>query len=241
MECRIGFLAQPPAARCAWVLAMVLCAPTALLATAPPALQELRSIAKAAETAVAARGPGVRATAGSVDERLRLAACDRPLETTLPPTAKGPRFSVRVACAGVVSWSVLVPVQVETEAKVVVARRALLPGTLLTDSDLALADRRLPGLADCCATDPAALVGQRVRRPIAADAPVALDSLEAAPLVRRGEIVTVIAGAPGFEVRASGVAMADARQGDAVRIRHATSLRIIQARADSRGVVRIDR
>ncbi|MFM7626705.1 MAG: flagellar basal body P-ring formation chaperone FlgA [Gammaproteobacteria bacterium] len=240
-------MARPIAAWRVWatsvatVTATVLCAAAPLAATTMPALQDLGSIATAAESAVAAHGPGVRATAGSVDERLRLAACDRPLETTLPSAAKGARVSVRVACAGVVTWSVLVPVQVATEGKVVVARRALLPGTLLTEADLTTTERRIPGLADCCATDPAPLLGQRVRRPIAADAPVALDSLEAAPLVRRGEIVTVIAGAPGFEVRSSGVALADARQGDAVRIRHATSLRIIQARADSRGVVRADR
>lgn len=228
MERRIGFLA-------------LLCASAPLAATTMPAHQDLRTIVAAAEAAVAARGPGVRATAGSVDERLRLATCDRPLDATVPPAVRGPRLSVRVACAGTVSWQVLVPVQVETEGRIVVARRALLPGTLLAESDLAIAQRRIPGLADCCATDPTALLGQRVRRPIAADAPVVLDSLETAPLVRRGETVTVIAGAPGFEVRSSGVAMADAREGDAVRIRHATSLRIIQARADSRGVVRADR
>lgn len=228
MECRIGLLA-------------LLLASAPLVATTMSAQQDLRAVVAAAEAAVAARGPGVRATAGSVDDRLRLVACDRPLDATLPHAPKGPRFSVRVACTGPVTWSVLVPMQVETEARIVVARRALLPGTLLTDADLAIAQRRIPGLADCCATDPTALLGQRVRRPIAAEAPVALDSLETAPLVRRGEIVTVIAGAPGFEVRSSGVAMADARQGDAVRIRHTTSLRIIQARADSRGVVRADR
>ena len=228
MECRIGFLA-------------LLCASAPIAATTMPPQQDLRSIVAAAEAAVAARGPGVRATAGAVDNRLRLAACDRPLDATVPSAARGPRLSVRVACAGTVSWQVPVPMQVETETKIVVARRALLPGTLLTEADLAIAQRRIPGLADCCATDTTALIGQRVRRPIAAEAPVALDSLETAPLVRRGEIVTVIAGAPGFEVRSSGVAMADARQGDAVRIRHTTSLRIIQARADSRGVVRADR
>jgi flagella basal body P-ring formation protein FlgA len=76
---------------------------------------------------------------------------------------------------------------------------------------------------------------------VPADTPIPLDSVEAAPLVRRGEIVTVLAGAPGFEVRSSGIAMADAREGDAVRVRHSTSLRVIQARADSKGVVRADR
>ncbi len=203
--------------------------------------QDISAILAAAETAVTALGKGVRATAAAPDPRLRLDRCGRPLEATLPPSVKGLRISVRVACNAATRWSVLIPVQVETEGQVVVARRTLLPGTLLTAVDLTTAERRIRGLADCCASDPTTLVGQRVRRPIAADAPISLDSLEAAPLVRRGEIVTVIAGAPGFEVRSSGVAMADAREGDPVRIRHATSLRIIQARADSRGVVRADR
>ena len=202
---------------------------------------DIGAIRSAAETAVSALGKGVRAKAAAPDARLRLRRCGRPLEATLPPSVKGLQISVRVACNADTSWSVLIPVQVETEGKVVVARRTLLPGTLLTSVDLTTAERRIRGLTDCCASDPTTLVGQRVRRPIAADAPISLDSLEAAPLVRRGEIVTVIAGAPGFEVRSSGVAMADARQGDAVRIRHSTSLRIIQALADSRGVVRADR
>lgn len=211
------------------------------IADAAPALQDLAAVAAAAEAAVTARGSGIHAKAEALDGRLRLAACDRPLDTALPPSPKAARLAVRVSCPGAAAWSVLVPVQVETQAVVVVARRSLVPGTMLTADDLARVERRIPGLTDCCSADPAALVGQRVRRPIAADAPVPLDSLEAAPLVRRGEMVTVIAGAPGFEVRATGIAMADARQGDALRVRHATSLRIIQARADSRGVVRADR
>jgi len=218
---------------------------TALAATtagaAPGAVQDLRAITAAAESAVSSLAPGVRARAEPPDPRLRLAACGQTLKAGLPPAAKGAKLTVRVACNGPAGWTIAVPVQVETEAKVAVARRALLPGTVLDATDLTVADRRLPGLPDCCARDPAEVVGQRVRRPIAADAPVALDSLEAPPLVRRGEVVTVIAGAPGFEVRANGIAMADARQGDTVRIRHQTSLRIIQARADSRGVVRADR
>jgi flagella basal body P-ring formation protein FlgA len=136
---------------------------------------------------------------------------------------------------------VLVPVTVATDAEVVVATRALVPGTVLKSDEMKTVRRRIPGFIDCCATDTAALLGQRLRRPVVADAPIPLDSVEAAPVVKRGEIVTVIAGAPGFEVRSTGTALADAREGDAVRVRHATSLRVIQARADTQGVVRADR
>ena len=197
-------------------------------------IQELRAITAAAEAAVESRGRGVDAQADIPDPRLRLTP-------SLPPAPKGPRLSVRVSCNGATPWSVLVPVRVETTAKLVVARRALIPGTLLSAEDMQTVERRVAGFADCCAADPAALLGQKVRRPVPADTPIPLDSVEAAPLVRRGEIVTVLAGAPGFEVRSSGIAMADAKEGDAVRVRHSTSLRVIQGRADSKGVVRADR
>jgi flagella basal body P-ring formation protein FlgA len=204
-------------------------------------IQELPAVAAAAEAAVESRGRGVDAQAEIPDPRLRLAACKVPLDAALPPAVKGPRLSVRVSCSGATPWSVLVPVRVQTTSKVVVATRALVPGTVLSADDLKVEERRIAGFADCCADQPAALIGQKVRRPVTADAPIPLDSVETAPLVRRGEIVTVLAGAPGFEVRSTGIAMADAKEGDPVRIRHSTSLRVIQARADSKGVVRADR
>jgi flagella basal body P-ring formation protein FlgA len=204
-------------------------------------VQDLRAIGAAAEAAVSARGPGITAKADAPDQRLRLAPCGAPLTSTLPTPAKGAKFSVRVRCESGTPWSVLVPVSVATDAEVVVATRALVPGTVLKSDEMKTVRRRIPGFIDCCATDTAALLGQRLRRPVVADAPIPLDSVEAAPVVRRGEIVTVIAGAPGFEVRSTGTALADAREGDAVRVRHATSLRVIQARADTQGVVRADR
>jgi flagella basal body P-ring formation protein FlgA len=203
-------------------------------------LQELGTIVAAAESAVRARGPGIAAKADAPDPRLRLARCDRALTTMVPPGNKTARLAVRVRCEGNSSWSVLVPVEVSTEVPVVVSTRALVPGAVLGPADMALVPRRIPGFIECCATDLGSLSGQRVRRPIPADVPIPLDSIEAPPLIRRGELVTVVAGAPGFEVRSAGTALGDAREGDAVRVRHATSLRIIQARADSRGVVRAD-
>ena len=188
-------------------------------------VQDLSEIRAAAESAIGVNGTGISVTAEPPDRRLRLAPCGQPLSSNFATPIRNGRASVRVACQGQIPWSVLVTVRLETEAEVVVARRSLPVGTVI----------------DCCATDIAAMAGQRVRRPIAAEAVITLDSIEAPPLVRRGEIVTVVADAAGFEVRSVGTALADAREGDAVRIRHSTSLRIIQARADSRGVVRVDR
>ena len=204
-------------------------------------VQDLSEIRAAAESVMGIKDAGTSVTAEPPDRRLRLAPCEHRLTATLATPIRNGRASARVACDGQTPWTILVTVQVETEAEVVVARRSLPIGTVLKDDEMTIIRRRLSGTIDCCATDIAAMVGQRVRRPIAADAVITLDSIEAPPLVRRGEIVSVIADAAGFEVRSMGTALADARKGDPVRIRHSTSLRIIQARADSRGVVRVDR
>ena len=202
------------------------------------AVQALDAIQAAAEAAVTTTRSGVYARAARPDPRLRLPSCDRPLTATLPAEVRGSKISVRVACEGAASWSLWVPVQAETEGPVVVARRPLVPGTVLTEDDLSIVRRRIPGLPGCCATEAGPLLGQRVRRPVSADAPVPLQSLEAAPVIRRGDPVTVIATSPGFEVRSAAVALGDARVGDVVRVRHEGSLKVVQARADSRGVVR---
>jgi flagella basal body P-ring formation protein FlgA len=68
-----------------------------------------------------------------------------------------------------------------------------------------------------------------------------MDALDRPPAIKRGEVVVVVAAVPGIEIRSSGVALADARIGETVRIRHSSSLKVIQARADTPGVVRVDR
>lgn len=85
------------------------------------------------------------------------------------------------------------------------------------------------------------MVGLLARRSIPVAGVVPLDAVEQAPAIKRGEIVTVVAALPGLEIRSSGIALGDARPGETVRVRHSTSSKVIQARADTPGVVRVDR
>lgn len=59
----------------------------------------------------------------------------------------------------------------------------------------------------------------------------------AAPLVRRGDAVTVVAGGDGFAVALDGIAEADGRAGGVVRVRTASGTRML-ARIDGDGSLR---
>ena len=65
------------------------------------------------------------------------------------------------------------------------------------------------------------------------------DALDAALLIHRGQSVTLAARAGGFEVRAPGLAMADAAAEQRVRVRNLNSLKIVEGVADTEGVVRV--
>jgi len=206
------------------------------------AVQDPASIAEAATAAVRSLVPEAGLEASPIDPRLRLARCERPLLGTLPPNLTvGARVNVRVSCPGSAPWNVFVAVSVFTEGPVLVTNRPLRPGNIISADDIRVEVRRFPGGPGCCTDDPQEAIGRVLRRAVANDATLLLDMLDIAPVVRRGEIVTVLAGIPGGEVRASGVALSDARPGETLRVRHSTSLRIIQARADTQGVVRVDR
>ena len=222
--------------------ALMLCGGTVVSASSQR-IQDLEAIERAASAEVERQAPGSKAEVSPLDRRLQLVACDQPLQAQMPANVTiGARVNLRVACpTGVVQWSVNVPVSVSTEAPVVVANRAIPLGSSIGAADIRIETRRFPGTARCCASSVDDVVGLLVRRSIPADTVIAMDALDRPPAIKRGEVVTVVAAIPGIEIRSSGVALADARAGETVRIRHSTSLKVIQARADTPGVVRVDR
>jgi len=205
--------------------------------------QDLGAIDSAAKEEIRRHAPESTVETSPLDARIRLAECDRPLSASLPPSVTiGPRANVRVACTGgLVNWSVTVPVTISTETAVLVATRPISMGRPIAAEDISVEVRRFPGTVRCCATAPDEVVGLLARRTIPVAGVIPLDAIEQAPAIKRGELVTVVATLPGVEIRSSGIALGDARPGEAVRIRHSTSSKVFQARADTPGVVRVDR
>ncbi|HXN10111.1 MAG TPA: flagellar basal body P-ring formation chaperone FlgA [Steroidobacteraceae bacterium] len=206
---------------------------------------ELNGLLDPATISVAAQG-AVRAQAGPaagalvlqsapLDPHLRIAACDQPLQAFV--TGDGQLHNqtmVGVRCEGSVHWTLYNSVTVQSQAEVLVARRALERDTELTRADFQLETRRVPGALSAYVTEPDSLAGQRLRRPLAGGEPLAFDALAPAFLIHRGQQVVLLARAGGIEVRMAGVALADGRASDNIRVQNVSSQRIVE------GIVRSD-
>lgn len=175
-----------------------------------------------------------------LDTRLRLASCDQRLTAFVTGnSAVRNQTTVGVRCEGSVRWTIYASVNVQSQTKVLIARRALTRDTEPTAADFRTEDRLVPGLAIAYVSDPALLIGQRLGHPMAAGDPLTLETLAPANVIHRGQQVTLLAHAGGFEVRMVGVALTDGHESERIKVQNQSSQRVVEGIVRSSNEVEI--
>jgi flagellar basal body P-ring formation protein FlgA len=221
---------------------------SAVGAAAPPAdgIQPLSAVRQAAEAAVRRElDPaltGISLSAAQLDARLRVPVCPASLDTlATAPRGSQTRVLVRVSCRAPANWNINVSVDIRRETSVLVLRRAMARGESIGAGDVSVQTRTLGGLASPYLSKVTDLEGRVTRRPLPEGTAVTAEAMNAALLIHRGQNVTLTWAMAGIEVRAPGVAMADAAANQRVRVQNLNSLKIVEGRADTEGVVRVSR
>jgi len=197
------------------------------------------SAAQAVRATLDANLAAVTLVPASLDERLRLPACGSKLGTYVPELrANQSKLLVRVSCASP-AWYLNVPVEIRRTHDVLVLKRAVGRGQSIEMADVAVQKRELPGLASPFVASAADLKDRLTRRPVPAGTALPADALTAALLIHRGQNVVLAAVSNGIEVRAPGLALADAAAHGRVRVQNLNSLKIVEGVADTDSVVRV--
>jgi flagella basal body P-ring formation protein FlgA len=217
---------------------------TAVSAAAAMDIEDPALIRAAAENAVRAEA-GAAASAltlqvAPLDSRLRVASCDRRLTAFMSGnSALRSQTTVGVRCEGTIRWTIYTSVNVQSQAKVLLARRSLTRDAEVTAADFRIEDRLVPGLSSAYVSDPATLAGQRLGHPMAAGDPLTLETLAPANLIHRGQQVTLLAHAGGFEVRMVGVALSDGHESERIKVQNQSSQRVVEGIVRSSNEVEI--
>lgn len=220
------------------ILLNLAAASVAVSAVSAP-VADIASLQSAAEQAVRReipRGDGqVIVHAQSLDPRLRLAECDRPLSAAISGDGQArAHTTVAVRCDGEVHWTVYLSVTIDSEFSVLVANRSMARDAELVAADFDVMPRRLPGLTTDYVTKASMLSGQRLRQSIASGEALTLTAITPSNLIHRGQQVTLVAGAGDFQVRMNAVALSDGRLADRIRVQNLSSQRVVE------GIVRSD-
>lgn len=135
-----------------------------------------------------------------------------------------------------------IPVKVEVEAlaDVVVAVRPLERGEVIGNGDIAVQKRDLAKTQGKVCRLASEAMGKRVRTAIRANNPVRADNLERVPLVKSGQLVTIIVENDSLRITAAGKARGSGAEGDTVMVQNLSSQKEVAARVVDATTVKVD-
>ncbi len=190
----------------------------------------------ASDYAVQQAGGGrVSVRAQLPDRRLRLPRCPEPLQAQ--GLTRGQRLQVQVSCTG--RWKLYVPVTMQQEKQLIVARRSLQTDAIVAAADLDREWRALKGSGYGHFESVEAVIGRRVARPIMAGQIITPGQLRQAFSVHKGDLVTLVSRIGNVEIRGRGRAENDALENTRVRVRNLSSGRLVEGYVRADGLVEI--
>lgn len=179
-------------------------------------------------------------TAGTLDNRLRLARCSDGLRAQIPPgAALQARTLVGVGCQGPVHWTVYVSVTVESQISVLVLKHPVPRDARLTADDVTIEPRKVTGQATAYLTAVNDLQGRSAQRPLPMGTTLTMDMFKADLVIQHGQQVTLVAAAGGIEVRATGRALADGANGARIKVQNLSSMKVVEGVVDGPDQVRV--
>ncbi len=179
-------------------------------------------------------------SAGHLDRRLRLTACELPLETFTPTNGrKMGKVTVGVRCPGEKPWTLYVPVTVSIMLPVVVAANELQRGALIKQDDIKLENRDIARLHRGYLENLDQAMGKKVKQTIHSNQIITPSRITLPRAIKRNSRVTILASSNIIQVRMVGIALENGSIGERIRIRNQSSNREIDAKVIAPGVVQV--
>jgi flagella basal body P-ring formation protein FlgA len=129
---------------------------------------------------------------------------------------------------------------IEILGPVVVTRKPLGRHKPITEDDIELQTMDLSDLPAGVIADPAAVLGKRARRAIGAQTPLRADLIELPPLVKRGDLVMIVAESNGLKITTLGQVKKKGRLGERIPVVNMDSKKILYARVIDANTVKVD-
>jgi len=220
-------------------LSYLLLAAMQVTAATPSQWQSPETIRQAAEQFAAAQFAAqsqVLVEAVSIDDRLKLPRCAKPLQTTSQRSFDHGSGTVVVSCPS--AWRLFVPVRISVQAEAVVLRHAVQRGAVLAAADLEVTVRRSSSLPRDYVARVEDAVGLKLRRSIGPGSVLVPAALEQPRFVTRGGLVSLVTRRGGIAVKSQGIALQNAGLSQRVRVQ-TQSGRIVEGTVESDHLVRV--
>jgi flagella basal body P-ring formation protein FlgA len=189
---------------------------------------------------MAEEGREVSIKVGELDPRLQLQQCSSPLLISVPDSSRRiGGVTAKVSCEGEVSWSIYIQNEVEQYGAVMVATRNLQRGSIISQGDIEQRRVSLGTVRGGYITKMENILGWEVKKNILMGQIYSPNWISRQLLVKRGDVVVIIAKNQNFEVKMSGVAKSSGAKGERVQVINQSSKKVVEGVVIGPGVVQV--
>jgi flagella basal body P-ring formation protein FlgA len=149
-------------------------------------------------------------------------------------------FSVSFDVNGKPYKRVWTTVTIEVLANVVITKKPLGRHKPITEDDIMVLEMDLAKVPADVITDPEAVLGKRTRRAIGSKTVLRANLVEFPPLVKRGDVVVIVAETNGLKITALGQVKKKGARGDRIPVVNFESKKVLYARVMDANTVKID-
>jgi flagella basal body P-ring formation protein FlgA len=181
----------------------------------------------------------VKINVRQIDPRLRLAKCDKSLTMELQGQKIHRSASVKVSCISQKRWSIYIGSTIRLEKPVYVLRHSLNRKDLIGKNDLTTAIFDVYALRASYSTNSADIIGKQLKRPLKAGQVIYSYHLQAPEIIKKGDLVSIVAKRGSLSVVVSGIALNNASIGERLRVENQHSSRIIDTKVTGPGTVEV--
>jgi len=182
-----------------------------------------------------------RIQVGKIDNRLKLAKCDLPIQATATPplSTMSSRVSVGVKCEGSKPWSLYVPTKLQRLAKVYVTSESISKGETITQNKIQLVSMDILKLRSSYFSNANELVGMAAKKNIRVGSVLGNRDIIPPTMIKKGDRVDILAKTGEIEIRMSGKALNSGAEGEQIRVTNLSSKRKLQATVIKPGLVKV--
>jgi flagella basal body P-ring formation protein FlgA len=149
-------------------------------------------------------------------------------------------FTVNFDVNGKFYKRVWVTANIEVISNVVMTKRPLGRHKPITEDDIEIQKMDLAKLPADVITDPEVILGQRTRRAIGSKTVLRSSQVEFPPVLKRGDVVVIIAESAGFKISALGQAKKKGRLGERIPVVNFDSKKVLYARVVDANTVKVE-
>lgn len=155
-----------------------------------------------------------------------------------PTILKSSRFSLIFRVDGKVRKNISIQGDLQALAPVVTATSSLRRGTILSPANTREMLKDLTEYENPC-TDMRLVLGKRLKRSVRAHNVIEASDVEIPPMVKRGQLVKIIVNHGNLHLTATGIARADGKLNQVIRVRNANSDKLIRGKVTAPGIVEV--